>query len=33
MQMFLGNQVAPNSPARETVYRNRRANLQDILWG
>src|ERR1035438_2956108 len=31
MQMFLGNQVPPDAPARETVYRNFRANLNDIL--
>jgi tetratricopeptide (TPR) repeat protein len=31
MQMFLGNQVPPNAPARETVYRNFQANLNDIL--
>ena len=31
MQMFLGNKVPPNAPARETVYRNFQANLNDIL--
>ena len=31
MQMFLGNQVPPDAPARETVYRNFQANLNDIL--
>lgn len=31
MQMFLGNQVPPDAPARETVYRNFHANLNDIL--
>ena len=31
MQMFLGNQVPPNAPSRETVYRNFQANLHDIL--
>jgi tetratricopeptide (TPR) repeat protein len=31
MQMFLGNQVPPNSPQRETVYRNFQKNLEDIL--
>jgi tetratricopeptide (TPR) repeat protein len=31
MQMFLGNQVLPNAPARETVYRNFQANLDHIL--
>jgi tetratricopeptide (TPR) repeat protein len=31
MQMFLGNQLAPDDPRRETVYRNFQHNLQDIL--
>ncbi len=31
MQMFLGNQLAPDDPRRETVYRNFHHNLQDIL--
>ena len=31
MQMFLGNQLTPNDPRRETVYRNFQCNLQDIL--
>jgi tetratricopeptide (TPR) repeat protein len=31
MQMFLGNQVAPDSPRKEAVYRNFRQNLRDIL--
>ena len=31
MQMFLGNQLAPDDPRRETVYRNFERNLQDIL--
>jgi tetratricopeptide (TPR) repeat protein len=31
MQMFLGNQLAPDDPRRETVYRNFQRNLQDIL--
>ena len=31
MQMFLQNQVAPNSPLKENVYRNFQRNLDDIL--
>ena len=31
MQMFLGNQLAPDDPRREVVYRNFQRNLQDIL--
>jgi tetratricopeptide (TPR) repeat protein len=31
MQMFLGNQIAPDDPRREVVYRNFQRNLQDIL--
>ena len=31
MKMFLENKVAPDDPKRETVYRNFRANLEDIL--
>jgi tetratricopeptide (TPR) repeat protein len=31
MQMFLGNQLAPEDPRREVVYRNFQHNLQDIL--
>jgi tetratricopeptide (TPR) repeat protein len=31
MQMFLGNQVPPNSPRREAAYRSFRKNLDDIL--
>jgi tetratricopeptide (TPR) repeat protein len=31
MQMFLGNQLAPDDPRREMVYRNFQHNLQDIL--
>ncbi len=31
MQMFLGNQLAPDDPRREIVYRNFQRNLQDIL--
>jgi tetratricopeptide (TPR) repeat protein len=31
MQMFLENQVAPDSPRKEVVYRNFRENLADIL--
>ncbi len=31
MQMFLGNQLAPDDPRRRVVYRNFQRNLQDIL--
>ena len=31
MQMFLNNQVSPDSPLRENVYRNFRQNLDDIV--
>ncbi|HEV2209733.1 MAG TPA: tetratricopeptide repeat protein [Verrucomicrobiae bacterium] len=31
MQMFLGNQVPPKDPRKETVYHNFQRNLQDIL--
>ncbi len=31
MQMFLGNQLAPDDPRRTVVYRNFQRNLQDIL--
>jgi len=31
MQMFLGNQLAPDDPRREMVYRNFQRNLDDIL--
>lgn len=31
MQMFLGNQVPPDSPQREAAYRSFRRNLDDIL--
>lgn len=31
MQMFLNNQVAPDSPLKAAVYRNFRRNLRDIL--
>ena len=31
MQMFLGNQLAPDDPRRKVVYRNFQCNLQDIL--
>ena len=31
MKMFLGNQVAPDAPAREAVYRNFHKNLSDIV--
>lgn len=31
MKLFVENQIAPDHPARETVYRNFRANLEDIL--
>ena len=31
MQMFLGNQVPPDSPRREAAYRSFRRNLDDIL--
>ena len=31
MQMFLGNQVPPDAPRKDTVYRNFQKNLHDIL--
>ncbi len=31
LQMFLGNQLAPDDPRKEVVYKNFRRNLQDIL--
>jgi tetratricopeptide (TPR) repeat protein len=31
LQMFLGNQLPPNDPRKEVVYKNFRRNLQDIL--
>jgi tetratricopeptide (TPR) repeat protein len=31
MAMFLGSQVAPDSPRKETVYRNFQKNLDDII--
>ena len=31
MQMFLNNQIAPDSPLKKTVYRNFEKNLDDIL--
>ncbi len=31
MEMFLNNQVPPDSPMRETVYRNFQKNLDDIV--
>jgi tetratricopeptide (TPR) repeat protein len=31
MEMFLENQIAPNDPRKETVYRNFEDNLQDIV--
>jgi tetratricopeptide (TPR) repeat protein len=31
MQMFTENQVMPDDPRKETVYRNFQANLEDIL--
>jgi len=31
MQMFLQNQIAPDSPLKETVYRNFQKNLDDIV--
>ena len=31
MQMFLNNQIAPDSPLKENVYRNFEKNLDDIL--
>ncbi len=31
MEMFVGNQLAPDDPRREVVYRNFHRNLQDIL--
>lgn len=31
MEMFLENQIAPNDPRKETVYRNFEGNLQDIV--
>jgi tetratricopeptide (TPR) repeat protein len=31
MEMFLGNQIPPDDPRKEMVYRNFRQNLRDIL--
>jgi tetratricopeptide (TPR) repeat protein len=31
MEMFLGNQIPPNDPRKETVYRNFQENLCDIV--
>ncbi len=31
MEMFLENQIPPNDPRKETVYRNYEANLNDIV--
>ena len=31
MKLFLESRLAPDDPSRETVYRNFRANLEDIL--
>ncbi|HUD48854.1 MAG TPA: tetratricopeptide repeat protein [Candidatus Baltobacteraceae bacterium] len=31
LQMFLGNQLAPDDPRKEVVYRNFHRNLKDIL--
>jgi tetratricopeptide (TPR) repeat protein len=31
MQMFLNNQISPDSPLKETVYRNFQQNLEDIV--
>jgi tetratricopeptide (TPR) repeat protein len=31
LQMFLGNQLAPNDPRKAVVYKNFQRNLQDIL--
>jgi len=31
LQMFLGNQLAPNAPRKEVVYKNFQRNLRDIL--
>jgi tetratricopeptide (TPR) repeat protein len=31
MEMFLGNELAPDDPAREVVYKNYQRNLQDII--
>jgi tetratricopeptide (TPR) repeat protein len=31
LQMFLGNQLAPNDPRKEVVYKNFQRNLRDIL--
>ncbi|HWF18443.1 MAG TPA: tetratricopeptide repeat protein, partial [Verrucomicrobiae bacterium] len=31
MEMFLGNQIPPDSPVRETVYQNFQKNLDDII--
>jgi tetratricopeptide (TPR) repeat protein len=31
MEMFLQNQIAPDSPLKETVYRNFKKNLDDIV--
>ncbi len=31
MEMFMSNQIPPDSPVRETVYRNFQGNLHDIV--
>ncbi len=31
MEMFIGNQLSPDSPRRQTVYRNFQRNLHDIV--
>jgi tetratricopeptide (TPR) repeat protein len=31
LQMFLGNQLAPNDPRKEVVYKNFQRNLRDII--
>jgi tetratricopeptide (TPR) repeat protein len=31
LEMFMGNQLAPDNPAREVVYKNFQRNLQDII--
>ena len=31
LEMFLGNQLAPDDPRKEVVYKNFQRNLQDIL--
>ena len=31
MQMFVGNNVSPDDPRREVVYRNFKSNLEDIV--